>query len=452
MMRPSRGTKPNRFRIYLLVVMIIIICTVLTVKWNLSAFQVQLAQGALGNHGPETALRGSTDDMVTADIKKGSRTFFSLDNVRKSFVDSVQAANAELQTALNKSGATRASGTIVRGVMIYLPPNIGKFEREVKAMYLSIAVMRSKQPAHMKTDFIVFTPIENFGFPESIGCSREPRDSHDEDEKCVVLPHVPLVKRGNISEPLVDYGNYIDSMLILAEFQFGDQYDYLMRSDSDTFLTPGFADWSLPDDVAIATGKGGYGSTNANNHLKWIATNPLGLKDSGVLGIGSTWFGRAAVMVGASKLTIEIMRWLDSQEFSEYEKKHSGVDGWPNWHWPVILLYGGHIAINQIPSSKIITHKEGVMELDYSSAHVDPIPASVKHIHCWHTDAFFSKFKFEMGVYKGVDLTEHKEMTTAASYAGLVAISSDRLSVSELRDLISDKQAMKEQKWMRLTL
>jgi len=40
-------------------------------------------------------------------------------------------------------------------------------------------------------------------------------------------------------DPLVSYANYIDSMLILAEFQHKETYDYLLRSDLDCFLTPG---------------------------------------------------------------------------------------------------------------------------------------------------------------------------------------------------------------------
>jgi hypothetical protein len=42
------------------------------------------------------------------------------------------------------------------------------------------------------------------------------------------------------------------------------------------------------------------------------------------------------------------MRWLDTQEFSKFEKCCQGVEGWPSWHWGVLLLYGGHIAVNQV--------------------------------------------------------------------------------------------------------
>ncbi len=453
--RNNFNSGASRGKIYALVALTVLVCTALSVKWNVSAFQLRLATAGVPNE-VETVVRGldSADEaMLAVDVKPGSETYYTLDSVRKALVVAVQTANEQLQLALTTEHPNSDTTSItVRGVMIYLPPNIPKFEREVKAMYLSVAWMRTKQPEHVKTDFIIFTPEYNFAFPESIGCSSIPRSSRDQPEQCVVLPHVPLTKRTNDSEPLNDYGNYIDSMLILAEFQHTNQYDFLMRSDSDTFLAPGFAEWNLPPGVTIATGRGGYGSNNANAHLKWIATNPLGLSDSGLLGIGSTWYGQSAVMVAASRLTIEVMRWLDSQEFSEFEKKHSGVEGWPHWHWPVILLYGGHIAINQIPASKIIAHTEGVMELDYSSANTVTMPAAVKHIHCWHTDSFFSKFKFESGLYKGVDLNEYKTMESAAAYAGMIAISSDRMPASELRDLINNKAAILNQEWVRLTM
>jgi hypothetical protein len=49
------------------------------------------------------------------------------------------------------------------------------------------------------------------------------------------------------------------------------------------------------------------------------------------------------------------MRWLDTQEFGDFEKCCSGGDSWPHWHWPVLLLYGGHIALNQVSLKTIIS-------------------------------------------------------------------------------------------------
>ena len=71
------------------------------------------------------------------------------------------------------------------------------------------------------------------------------------------------MKTGDADPPLVQYANYIDSMLVLAEFATDTAYEFLLRSDLDTFVTPGFSDWILQDDVAIATGKGGYVCENS---------------------------------------------------------------------------------------------------------------------------------------------------------------------------------------------
>jgi hypothetical protein len=49
------------------------------------------------------------------------------------------------------------------------------YAKEFKALYLSIAVMRTTQPKNIKTDFIIFTPKESLGVPLSLGCVEELR-------------------------------------------------------------------------------------------------------------------------------------------------------------------------------------------------------------------------------------------------------------------------------------
>lgn len=40
-------------------------------------------------------------------------------------------------------------------------------------------------------------------------------------------------------DSLISYARYVNSMLILAEFQFADRYDFILRSDLDCFIAPG---------------------------------------------------------------------------------------------------------------------------------------------------------------------------------------------------------------------
>ena len=61
----------------------------------------------------------------------------------------------------------------------------------------------------------------------------------------------------------------------------------------------GFSSW-IPE-KPMAVGRGGYGSKNANGHLKWIAEQEFELIDSGLKDLGSTWYGRSEVMVATAR-------------------------------------------------------------------------------------------------------------------------------------------------------
>jgi hypothetical protein len=73
---------------------------------------------------------------------------------------------------LSQNNRSRKSN-ITRAVLAYLPPNMDGYAKEFKALYLSIAVMRTTQPENIKTDFIIFTPKESMELPLSVGCVEE---------------------------------------------------------------------------------------------------------------------------------------------------------------------------------------------------------------------------------------------------------------------------------------
>ena len=97
-------------------------------------------------------------------------------------------------------------------------------------------------------------------------------------------------------------------------------------------------------------------------------------------------------MTAAARLTIEVMRWLNTQvcklsfhyamknalnnamrfssllqEFNRFERCCAGASAWPHWHWPVILLYGGHLALNQLGLGRVIKSSVENGQLDYST-------------------------------------------------------------------------------------
>ena len=56
----------------------------------------------------------------------------------------------------------------------------------------------------------------------------------------------------------------------------------------------------------------------------------------------------------------------------------------------------------------VSAEKSGLM--DQMTTETEILKNSVKHIHCWHTDELFSKFKFQNGEYKDLDLTDYLEI------------------------------------------
>ena len=142
------------------------------------------------------------------------------------------------------------------------------------------------------------------------------------------------------------------------------------------------------------------------------------------------------------------MRWLNDHEFTDFEKCCAGVESWPNWHWPVILLYAGDIAVNQLPLG-VLENSPGHQEMDHGSTDTDPLPDTIKHLHCWHTEDMFSKFRFQSGEYDKLNLEGMTGMKTPRDYATVLAISSSRLNPENFRIITSDPSAVRSKKWLK---
>jgi len=361
----------------------------------------------------------------------------------------VHDAAARLKAA-TESAFNPNKPEISRGIAIYFPFPEDQQERELKGLLLSVAWMRTLQPASIKTDLLVFAPPRAFAFAESIGCSSQTRTSFADPERCVIIEHIPLSERPGANDPLLSYKRFLDSILMVAEYKDYGSYDVLMKSDMDTFVTPAFADWRLPEGKLIAIGLGGYGHVNANSRLSYIMKTTFGLADEGKHNIGTTWYGAPAVLVAAAQLSVASMRWLDRMEFTEYERITVTAHAWPYWHWPVLTMYGGHIAINQVREDKVVYQQENVMEMDYSADAPGVLRPSVKHLHCWHSESFFSKFAFATGKYDSLDLTQHDNMSTPPAYAAVIALSAVRMDLSDFKTITSDAVKMKNGDWKRL--
>lgn len=75
---------------------------------------------------------------------------------------------------------------------------------------------------------------------------------------------------------------------------------------------------------------------------------------------------------------------------------------WPEWHYGVLLLYGGHLALNHLVESKQfqIGVANQLLDQGVTNKRQDDIQKHVRlHLHCWHGDEPFSKFAFIAGDY-----------------------------------------------------
>ena len=328
--------------------------------------------------------------QVPSNVPLGSDAYWALESTRDLLKRNVAYARWQflktLETVEKSKGWNSKDGGITRAVIVFMPGDLGRQRsREFRALFLSWIRMRQEQPKSIKTDLVVVTPEENLKRLSNLGCVAAVRNGTEENERCVISLYIPLLSRkvpeGVALDPLTEYKGYIDSMLCLAEYD-GYQYDVVMRSDLDAFLMPGFATWIPPSRTTLVVGQGGYGHENAHAHLKYV-NEVLGLdmKDGLVrlVGLGSTWFGDTGLMVASARLTIEVMRWMQTQEFNTFEKCCSGTLGWPHWHWPVLLLYGGHVALNHIGSSAtVVVSSDTNGRMDFPSTSNDNIDHSIK--------------------------------------------------------------------------
>jgi len=206
-----------------------------------------------------------------------------------------------------------------------------------------------------------------------------------------------------------DY-HFINSIHCLVEHaDFLKQYKFILRTDCDVFITPMFGDF-FPS--VFHTGIGAYNNEpEVAEKLQAIARRH-GLRTKQQHNIGSTWYGASSDVLECAALTMRMMHVLATEEFKDYEGK------WPGWFKGVMLLYASDLAINHLFDEVVVSPK-----FDAHSDHKTPWRESeVMHIHCWHTDAAYSKFQFLAGKYAGMS-THELDDRLIADYCMKVALS-----------------------------
>ena len=260
-------------------------------------------------------------------------------------------------------------------IAIYLPDN-KNFINQFLGLYYSVVF---KTNLHEKFDFLV-------SGPSSLKDKIPTEHCHFvEVEDLSANPELCYRYSGN------SYG-YVNSFIPFVDDKCKEilsKYEYCLRLDVDTFVCPGLNDIQCAKDE-IVVGNAAYSSETARIRLPEILKN-LNLPDQNIHNIGSTWYGSSKNMIRYGSLTIDYVEYFLENHFSEHE------GSWPQWYAGVILLYAGHLALN---SSDLKINKTD--KLDYYSTSDNEV-TDYYTLHCWHTDAFFSKHWYMNDRYKDRD-------------------------------------------------
>ncbi len=202
------------------------------------------------------------------------------------------------------------------------------------------------------------------------------------------------------------------SCLVGEKADFLDNYDLILRTDADTFLTPA---WNSFYPALYTVGQGGYVNDNETRmNIERIASQ-FNLRHQGLHNLGSTHYGNARLVREVCKLSTTLTAHILTEEFKDSEGQ------WPGWYRGVATMYACEIAANHLVD-RIIKNGNVVDHGSASSESIHDHP----HIHCWHTDNMFSKFQFTAGKYDDLS-TDHLDINTIRDYCLFIALKSKDL-------------------------
>ena len=351
---------------------------------------------------------------TTYDLKKDKVKYPNLLDCQNSYNSSI-LKEEDRNNYNNEAHKSLNDLKIVRGVLLFYPAlQYEYFEQEFRWLYRSWVEMLKHEPKLWRTDLIIFLDHELYlttqktTFQE-FNCSiKNIRKSKSDEPMCTIFDYVAIKSRNitfynkdeldkinpedvfrylykkvdvfskNEKELWKFYGklkeitsyNYLDSILMAFDGYryFKNNFDFLLRTDMDVFLTPFFAKWLPINCNDFIVGGGSFGHDFNMKRLK-KAAKYMNLEFMDIRNLGSTWYSTPAQMRLVSYYTLVSMAYLNSEEFSQPERdSKAGTNLWPEWHYGVLLLYGQCIAMNHLIATKHISVNKLDLLVDYSSS------------------------------------------------------------------------------------
>ncbi|CAF3538758.1 unnamed protein product [Rotaria socialis] len=340
---------------------------------------------------------------------------------------------------------TTEKKNIRRAIIVYFPVERSTvYISELKWLYLSWIETIQKQPFDWQTDLLIYS-LPSLLLDE-LGCF-ENNNNKLSKNNCFRINYNSLWVTTKHSNELLrllqihvpTWCRHLDSLGIIFEnSDFLNQYDYVLRTDLDVFLTPKFAHY-IPFDCSFQIGLGGYSLDYTLNKLSRIAKT-LNLLNANLTHVGSTWYGPPKQIILVARLALWLSVWLSQNEFNLVEKDHRlSILSWPQWYIGVISMYASHLAINHYARLGRIKLIQKPYLIDYScTTNVSFHEIEIIHIHAWHTSQMFSKFFFKNGSYDGI-LSMKTQWNTNYSLDFILRIAwqSKKMTTKELYQLKS---------------
>jgi len=188
------------------------------------------------------------------------------------------------------------------------------------------------------------------------------------------------------------------------------QYDYIMKTDCDVFLTKNLKGY-IPSKIHV--GMGGYYQHDEIKKIEYLQylSKELNLNYKFLTLIGASFFGK----------TLDVLTIVKNQAFltekilQKYSKEEKFIES--GFHPAISSMIAGELIVNHLYSNQQLI----LYNLDGLCWETNFIGTNVLHIHAWHTFEKWSKFHFFNDKYKDWNVEFKDAFSNCANYCQFIA-------------------------------
>lgn len=263
-----------------------------------------------------------------------------------------------------------------------------QFKQEEEMMDLGILVYVDDSPSMLEEFDWLYKSLYYSGVISRSGiiavCNPKIIQALPKDERITVIPSIPYEQRHaewSGYKFINSIGNLIEQPVLDACAQF----EFILKTDCDTFVTPALRDFRPS---GLCAGFGGYAyQDDVREKLSEVSAR-WGFPHSGLHNVGASVLGPAEMVKQFLLAQMRACERLWREEF----QSHDGV--WPGWCKQVVTMYAGELALR-------VTYPQrcSLGLLDTFPSADRELASDVLHIHAWQTEAYWSKRIYREGGY-----------------------------------------------------